>query len=52
MKSKDFWWFYQDSQGNWRWKRTTFTGKLIEYSPGYVNKADCLAHAKHSGYMG
>ena len=52
MKKKDNWWFYEDSHGNWRWKRSTFIGKVIAYSQGYQNKADCVANAKLSGYIG
>ncbi|MDR3592230.1 MAG: DUF1508 domain-containing protein [Negativicutes bacterium] len=52
MKSKDIWWFYQDSQGTWRWKRSTFVGKLIGYSQAYPSKADCVANAKIAGYSG
>jgi hypothetical protein len=50
--SKDTWWFYQDSQGTWRWKRSTFIGKVIGYSKAYPNKEDCVANAKIAGYLG
>jgi len=52
MKSKDNWWFYQDSQGTWRWKRSTFVGKVIGYSQAYPSKEDCIANAKSAGYLG
>ena len=38
MKSTDNWWFYQDSKGQWRWKRTTFVGKIVGYSPAIPAK--------------
>lgn len=52
MKSTDKWWFYQDSKGQWRWKRTTHVGKIVGYSPGYPSKEDCIAHARLCGYIG
>ncbi|MDR3560705.1 MAG: DUF1508 domain-containing protein [Negativicutes bacterium] len=52
MKGKDNWSFYQDSHGTWRWKRTTFVGKVVGYSQGYQDKADCIANAKIVGYVG
>lgn len=49
----DKWEFYQDSQNEWRWRRTAPNGKIVgASSQGYVTKADCVENALRNGYSG
>lgn len=42
----DKWEFYEDADGDWRWRRTASNGKIVGASTeGYKNKADCEANA-------
>ena len=46
----DTWEFYEDSKGEWRWRRTARNGEPVGAShEGYVNKSDCIANAKRPG---
>jgi Uncharacterized conserved protein len=49
----DTWDFYQDSAGEWRWRRTAPNGRIVgASSEGYKNRADCVANAQRNGYPG
>jgi uncharacterized protein YegP (UPF0339 family) len=49
----DKWEIYQDSSGDWRWRRIASNGREVgASSEGYRNRADCVANAKRNGYTG
>lgn len=49
----DTWYFYKDSAGEWRWRRTASNGEIVGgSSEGYHNKSDCKANARRFCYLG
>ena len=46
----DVWEIYKDASGEWRWRCTSSTGRIVGASKeGYKNKSDCIANAKRPG---
>lgn len=51
--ANDKWEFYQDANGDWRWRRIAPNGQIVgSSSEGYKNKSDCIANARRHGYTG
>lgn len=49
----DKWEIYQDSAGEWRWRRTASNGRIVgASSQGYKNRSDCVDNARRNGYLG
>lgn len=49
---KDVWEFYEDRNGDWRWRRTASNGELVGASAdGYGSKGSCLDNAIRNGYV-
>ncbi len=49
----DKWEFYQEDNGDWRWRRTAPNGNIVGASTeGYRNKSDCEANARRNGWTG
>lgn len=49
----DKWEFYKDTQGQWRWRRTSSNSRIVgSASQGYTNKSDCIENARRNGYKG
>lgn len=49
----DKWEFYQESNGDWRWRRKAPNGEIVGASTeGYRNKSDCEANARRNGWTG
>jgi len=49
----DNWKIYQDTAGQWRWRRIAPNGKVVAASTeAYHNRTDCIANAKRNGYSG
>lgn len=47
------WEFYQDSKGEWRWRKTAVNGNITgAASESYKSKADAVRNAEHYGYDG
>lgn len=41
---------YQDVKGEWRWRRTTKDGEILEFSKqGYEKKEECEKNGKEEG---
>jgi uncharacterized protein YegP (UPF0339 family) len=50
---EDTWEFYQDTENQWRWRRTARNGNIVgAASEGYANKADCEGNARRNGWEG
>ena len=49
----DKWEFYQEANGDWRWRRTAPNGRIVGASTeGYRNKSDCEDNARRNGWTG
>ena len=49
----DKWEFYQDTSGDWRWRRIAPNGRIVgSSSQGYANRSDCVENARRHGYIG
>lgn len=49
----DRWEFYQEGNGDWRWRRIALNGRIVAASTeGYRNRADAVANARRNGYAG
>ncbi len=48
------WEFYQDSKGDWRWRKiSTQNGQIVgASSEGFASRANAVANAKLNGYTG
>ena len=45
------WFFYQDSAGLWKWARLDILGTILAHSgSSFASRADCVEHARSSGY--
>lgn len=48
----DFWYFYTDKAGHWRWRRTAKNGEIVGASTqGYIHYAYCVENAVRNGYI-
>lgn len=48
---QDKWDFYQDNNGEWRWRRTAANGNIVgASSEGYKQRANAQSNAEHYGY--
>lgn len=46
----DTWEIYEDTRGEWRWRRKARNGQIVgSSSEGYMNKSDCIANAERNG---
>jgi uncharacterized protein YegP (UPF0339 family) len=44
---------YQDTRGEWRWRRVAANGRVVGASTeSYRNRIDCVSNAKRNGYTG
>ena len=49
----DKWEFYQDTAGQWRWRRIAPNGKIVGASSEvFSSKQSCIENAKRNGYPG
>ncbi len=52
-EKKDKWDFYQNTKGEWLWKRTAPNGRSLGTSAkGFMTKEMCIENARKFGYIG
>ncbi len=53
MGENDKWEFYQDSAGEWRWRRIAPNGQIVgASSEGYSSRRACEENARRNGWNG
>jgi uncharacterized protein YegP (UPF0339 family) len=49
----DKWEIYQDSVGQWRWRRVAANGRIVgASSEGFSTRSACVENARRNGYTG